>query len=679
MAGRTSSAAAGFASLAAQTLAADRFEIVVLAPDNGAGGTAESARATWGEAALPDITVIRAAGAGAGFDLRPGIAAARGDFTMILDGRDRLSRGYLETMARKASPSTMVVGIVAQQRSPGVGAFPEFSNPISRASLRLAGGCVSVGQLPEAVADSVGQLVPTAVLRAFGHDGGIDPESDPTFWVRAILEHGLAIQTSDGGEDVVYYRGDRAVPGSPEAERRAREIELDAIGQLEGLAEAYPEAEGPIRWLAAERAARLGTQVARHPTEREAVLAEIGARQFQCFPHARFNEGAARDLVIAYAFPPFLDASGLTAAKRLLAAGRPFDLVTHNLAPARSEDSRLAELMRPLAGARTVVKSRPRSHDPASTEEFCRVGIAAIDARVVDRGPYAAQYSRSMWPDAHVLGALAKARYPDQEWTAEFSDPLLIDSRGLVRSAPRWRSPMAEEIEAVITARGLPVIGDKGFYGWLEGVVYALADRIVFTNPRQREFQLSWVSEPQLTDRALKRSATVPHPVPGPELYHLSRSSYQLDPARVNLGYFGVFYETRGVGDILGAFTRLGKGERARLRLHIFTDRPRPTRRAVCEAGLGDCVNVAGLMPYLDFLELTTRLDWLIVADARVSQTHGINPYLPSKLSDYRGSGTPIWGLVEPGSMLSEEDLDERAELGHVGAAAAAVRRIIRA
>ena len=38
--------------------------------------------------------------------------------------------------------------------------------------------------------------------------------------------------------------------------------------------------------------------------------------------------------------------------------------------------------------------------------------------------------------------------------------------------------------------------------------------------------------------------------------------------------------------------------------------------------------------------------------DAVVTEYMGVNPYLPSKLSDYLGSDTPIWAIVEKGSSL---------------------------
>jgi hypothetical protein len=82
-------------------------------------------------------------------------------------------------------------------------------------------------------------------------------------------------------------------------------------------------------------------------------------------------------------------------------------------------------------------------------------------------------------------------------------------------------------------------------------------------------------------------------------------------------------------------------------------------------------------VPFLEFLNLTTLFDVLLVNDAATAQHHAVNPYLPSKISDYRGSGTPIWAICEPGSILSTQPVDFSSELGDVAGATAALRALI--
>ena len=58
-----------------------------------------------------------------------------------------------------------------------------------------------------------------------------------------------------------------------------------------------------------------------------------------------------------------------------------------------------------------------------------------------------------------------------------------------------------------------------------------------------------------------------------------------------------------------------------------------------------------------------------MATDARVAEIHGINPYLPSKYSDYLGSGSKIWAITEAGSMLSEMPVDAQTHLGDIDGA----------
>ena len=73
--------------------------------------------------------------------------------------------------------------------------------------------------------------------------------------------------------------------------------------------------------------------------------------------------------------------------------------------------------------------------------------------------------------------------------------------------------------------------------------------------------------------------------------------------------------------------------------------------------------------------------DWKVgpIPEGHVFVMGDINPYLPSKISDYRGSGTPIWSIVEPGSVLSTLTTAYRSTLGDAEGALRVIREIIAA
>ena len=111
--------------------------------------------------------------------------------------------------------------------------------------------------------------------------------------------------------------------------------------------------------------------------------------------------------------------------------------------------------------------------------------------------------------------------------------------------------------------------------------------------------------------------------------------------------------------------------------MHVFTRDPGKLAKQLAGRGLGDVIKPTGFLPYLEFLAATRRFDVLLVNDAKVTDSHGINPYLPSKISDYSGSGSDIWSLVEDGSVLSSIDTRYESTLGDVDNALAVLRRVI--
>ena len=66
---------------------------------------------------------------------------------------------------------------------------------------------------------------------------------------------------------------------------------------------------------------------------------------------------------------------------------------------------------------------------------------------------------------------------------------------------------------------------------------------------------------------------------------------------------------------------------------------------------------------YLEFLNLTTKFDVLVVEDSYTKGHFIKNPYLPSKLSDYKGSNSTIWAICEKGSEMDKLDFEYKSHL----------------
>ena len=184
------------------------------------------------------------------------------------------------------------------------------------------------------------------------------------------------------------------------------------------------------------------------------------------------------------------------------------------------------------------------------------------------------------------------------------------------------------------------------------------------------------VTDPALRERVLQVAQVSPHPTLEPDFYGLADPVYPLEPGRRHLGYFGNFYATRGMGTVLDALEVLPPDLRARICLHVFAGKPQELLAEVARRGLQDVVKAGPFVGFLDFLALCRRMDVLLVNDAETSADLPENPFLPSKWSDYRGSGSAVWGIVEPGSTLDGQDLTYRSPVAHTTAALQVLSRI---
>lgn len=379
---------------------------------------------------------------------------------------------------------------------------------------------------------------------------------------------------------------------------------------------------------------------------------------------------------MSYCFPPYVDTSAIVAAKRVREHGRVVDVLQNAMDGFRPTDPSLEQIAGDLVVRRRELPTTTHFASWSSMSQFSALGVQQA-LRWDREGPgYERVYSRAQFAASHVLAARFLLSRPQVRWTAEFSDPLSRGVDGSVRRARATDGALRRRFAEAIVDAGFEPPGDENAFRWAEHLAYALADEIVFTNEHQLAVMVGDIDDPDLAGRVREVAVVLPHPVPAPELYSLGDPSYPLDPGRRHVGYFGRFYANRGLGTVLDGLALLPETVRDRLRLHVFTGTSKELGEEVSRRGLQHQVQVGPLLGYLDFLALSTRMDVLLLGDAVTRGQLPVNPYLPSKWSDYRGSGTPVWGLVEPGSSLDGLALDHRSPVEHVTAAAHVLSRI---
>lgn len=403
----------------------------------------------------------------------------------------------------------------------------------------------------------------------------------------------------------------------------------------------------------------------------------------------------AESLAILYNFSPFQDTGSTVASKRLRVFSETFDVIACSFLQHKKQDPTVESISRPYVVSKEFLPLTPSWASWASFRAFAERAAAAAGERMRTRTDYRRLYTRAMWAPALYAGARVKFMQPDLPWTAEFSDPLSLDVEGASRggSLPRdaFTAPLIDEWER---AFGPLDELDLTIFRFAELLVYAYADEIIFTNEHQRLVMLESIRRPQLRERVASISTVSHHPTLDSGFYDLEHVDYPLDDDHLHLGYFGEFYTARGITEITHALRSLPESVRSRARLHVFTNyipesaggvKPASFSRSQFDllvqrtldgvgiSGVEDLVVFNSSLPYLRFLAVTQKLDYLIVTDAQSGTGHSVNPYLPSKWSDYLGSAARVWGLVEPESVLSTMNLDVRTPIGDTHAARAAI------
>lgn len=378
--------------------------------------------------------------------------------------------------------------------------------------------------------------------------------------------------------------------------------------------------------------------------------------------HDSVNIQRPNKLIIAYCFPPYVDTSGNVMAKRIRQMNDVVDVVYNKMDSVRNKDENLNKLVEDLIQTRIEIASITSFSSWKSVNEFCKLGMS-----VIGKKKYGEIYSRVLWPASNFLAYLYKINNPDVKWIAEFSDPILLDVHAKKRVSKIQDKKFLKNANDFIQKKfKLPQVKDNNLFFWCEYLAYIFADEIIFTNQNQLKYMLDYFPIQSIKKMVEEKAKISPHPTLSKEFYYIEKSNYKIDKNMVNIAYFGNFYSTRNLDELFISLSELDGNYRNFIRLHIFTSNPSKLKNELSSTSLNQNVYVNPFVSFNEFLNLTTMFDCLVVNDAITQGYKGINPYLPSKLSDYLGSGSPIWGIYEENSTLSEYQLDYKSRIGDI-------------
>ncbi|MDO5831760.1 MAG: hypothetical protein Q4Q14_02880 [Methanobrevibacter sp.] len=367
-------------------------------------------------------------------------------------------------------------------------------------------------------------------------------------------------------------------------------------------------------------------------------------------------------LVISFKFPPSDDVSGIVVAKRIIKQDSPVDVLQNEV----DESEYLNfDIIDKYINERFVVSADGKRDSHNQIKEFIDQSFEYLNERDV----YANIYSRSWYMANHFLAMEYKFKHPEVFWTAEFSDPVSRKMDGTIRM-PKASIVENEKYLNKLNSKiaGLnndfkPLDMPNVSYFIAEYLTLIFADEIIFTNPNQREIMLE-IYDDDFKRFVIDKSVIMPHPTLDDEFYHLEEHNMELDENDVNIAYFGnIYYISRHFEALFYAFDSLNHKYKDRLKFHLFLNNDHYFKILINDLDIKENIILRKPLRYFEFLNATTQFDVLLINDTITKDFYKINPYLPSKLSDYKGSHIDIWAIYENGSVLSTQDVKYKSSM----------------
>ncbi|AKG73405.1 glycosyltransferase [Salinicoccus halodurans] len=568
----------------------------------------------------------------------------------FLDSDDTLSEDYLEHSLSECEPFTILLNRlydVRGQKSDG------GSNHINRELSKQGTYPESYYSVVKNLSLNGGKVLPTHLLKRTKFDETLNNGEDVLLYMQLISEHKPIVKVNPN--EAIYYR--HMVDNSLSRTKSNYEFSItDRVKVLEKLQDILKvEDDEEVRTLIIDRmraqAGFMNRYLKEHMEDYGQVASEVAHFTDEYFPYARMNEDLAKRLYISYCFPPYSDTSGIVMAKRIVEAGVPCDVIHNNMYDVRNMDLTLERLAEPYIANRREINTTSSFTNSKYIGLFVERSMEKLDIY-----KYNEIYSRALWPASHVLAYEIFKESRNIKWIAEFSDPLYRDIKNNIRQSPFYTKKDIKEIRKH-TASNYQKYLDENLFNMTEVIPFLFAEELVFTNERQLEAMIERFDE-DFKEMVRRKSAIAKHPTLDAAYYSFQKNYVELDKDKINIGYFGNFYETRNAEEIMN-IAGIIKADGLDVKIHVFTNSTRQVKSQIYSNGLKDVVEVNPYLRYFEFLSASKSFDYLMLSDARTSEYKRRNPYLPSKFSDYTGSGTNIWIQYEEGSTLEEISREE--------------------
>lgn len=585
-----------------------------------------------------------------------GISVASREYLAFVDDDDFISQNYLKRFLEHAKPNRIVVGFF-QDVDEDTG---EIKDSYITENLPKKSGVVHSPYtiLSSALTVVHDKLIPTFAVKDTLFDVNLINGDDVVYSSTLYSKNDFEFYYLSKEEDAVYYRLLRSDSLSrPESSYNFNISQrLKVINELFKIFPLTDNNDLKLflkKLIFAQFATFIRPYVNEHPEDTEKVITEIEEYNFDYLPYWYLEDAdftlSANELVISYPFPPSYDTMGNGVAKRILYNKMNVDVLTG--ANNDSFDKSMSFVLNDF------IRDRMEVNVKDSYLKLIKDGLKLLDKKQT----YKKIYTGANFTPFYLIGLFYKSSH-ETYWRAEFAN-INLDKK------PINDDNLVKKINKVLPVEFANVKVGDNINEVVQYSTFIMADEIIFNNENQMKIMVE--EFPEIKEMVLSKSKVMKQPILGDIFYYLNSPNYEIDDSYVNFAYFGSFDKNRGFEDFIAGFSNLSTDFKDKFKLHIFTPNQELFKQ-VLPPELLEKTKISPPVQYFDFLNLTTKMDVLLVNDSQTSI------YPPSKLSDYLGSGTDIWAVCyEESEMDKVEDIKYKSNLNDFNSSTMTINQIM--
>ncbi|WP_407415625.1 glycosyltransferase [Methanobrevibacter sp.] len=602
-----------------------------------------------------------------------GIELASKKYCIFIDDDDYISYNYFEELYKHVKPNRIVLGTFYDLDDK----TKEVKNSYMTPQLLENSGTIEnpYNTIKEAIVITTNKIIPTINVKNSKFNSELTNGVDIAYYANFYPENDFEFYVVDKNINAKYFRLWRH--GSISRQDLSYKFNVDdrlkVINEInKGLNKARTqEMRSFIESLSGGQIVLINEYLKKHPEDYSKVLDDILAYNFEFFPYKYLNEDITklnndnRELIISYAFSPTNTTTSNVVAKRILSEKKNVDVICGSLDNIQ-KDFTLEKVVLEYIVNKFTVKTN-FSTDWNEIKNFTKKGLELL-------GNYEKIYSRAFFAHSHFLALEYKLKHPETYWRAEFSDPL-VKPLGRRTSNEINDKEYVERINSHLKNKNLELIDINDDVNLIcEYLTFIYADEIIFTNENQKKVMINSLKF-DISNIINEKAVLSPHPTLDEKYYKIIESKYNIDDEYLNFAYFGNIFSKRSFEDFISAFENINNN--IKYKIHIFSKNKTLFEQILPKNIYKNCI-LNSEVNFLEFLNLTNKFDILLVEDSYTLNDCKINPYLPSKISDYMGCETEIWAVCEKNSPMDKIDIKYKSQCANYSSNINTINQIIK-